>query len=35
MKNHKLFGRGKYEIKLHPKLVVAMVSIEIFITSFK
>ena len=35
MKNHKSFGRWKSEKRLHSKLPVAMVSIEIFITGFK
>ena len=36
MKNHKRFGRWKSEEKkLRSKLLVAMVSIEIFITGFK
>ena len=35
MKYHKSFRRWKSERKLHSKLLVTMVSIEIFITGFK
>ena len=35
MKNHNSFRRQKSEKKLHSKLLVALVSIEIFITGFK
>ena len=35
MKNHKSFRRWKSEKQLHSKLIVAIFSIEIFITGFK